>query len=110
MIAIAQRAVLVTLLLASALETRPSLGKDQAPVRRAVWTLDHSEIDEQHIVWLSVNIAKDPDDDFDEDYIIEHVVKHLGCDWTFERREGDYLHFSAPNAHRDFPTYDPYRD
>jgi hypothetical protein len=108
MIAIAERAVLVTLLLSSALATRPSLAKDQAPVRTSLWTLAHDD-DEGHVS-LAVNIEQDPDDDFDEDYIIKVVIKHLGCDWTFERREGDYLHFSAPNSHKDFPTYDPYAD
>jgi hypothetical protein len=108
MIGIAERAVLVTLLLMSALETPNSLAKEMGRQERVGWTLDHDD-DDGHVS-LAVEIPLDPDDDFDEDYIISHVIQHLGCDWEFQNRYEKWLHFSAPNAHKDFPTYDPYRD
>ena len=100
---LAERAVLVTLLLTSALETRPSLAKDQAPIKRELWTLDHSD---EGYLWLSVKVAKDPDPDFDEDFIIDRTLKMFGHEWTFEHRFEDWLNFSAPNEHSDFKTYD----
>jgi len=101
---IAERAVLVTLLLSSALATRPSLAKELGRQERVGWTLDHD--DEEGYVSLAVKIAKDPDDDFDEDYIISRVIRSLGCEWEFQHRHEDRLHFSAPNKHQDFKIRD----